>query len=121
MVIQRTSGPLKWMSPERFRKMLKFHLTYFNKKNSLRRKIFSTLSDVWSWGITCIEILSEDEPYPGMDLVEVAKLVGAGKLQPDIPPNAPELVRQVLLKTFSFDANLRPFFDTIVEQLKQIK
>lgn len=103
MVIQRQSGPLKWMAPE-----------------SLRKRIFSTLSDVWSWGITCIEIIEEDEPYLGMDLVEVAKLVGARKLVPEIQTDVPSPVRQTLQQCFAFEPEKRPFFDTIVESLKKV-
>lgn len=47
-------GPLKWMSPE-----------------AIRHKKYSEKSDVWSFGVTCIEILTRESPYPGMDAVQV--------------------------------------------------
>ena len=39
-------GPLKWMAPE-----------------ALVQKKYSTKSDVWSFGVTVVEILSQEEPY----------------------------------------------------------
>lgn len=43
-------GPLKWMSVE-----------------ALRYRKYSEKSDVWSLGITCIEILTKDDPCKNKD------------------------------------------------------
>ena len=42
-----TTGPLKWMAPE-----------------CITEGEYSTKSDVWAFGITMIEILTRDLPYP---------------------------------------------------------
>jgi serine/threonine protein kinase len=39
-------GPLRWMAPE-----------------ALEKKKYSEKSDVWSFGVTCYEILTQNQPY----------------------------------------------------------
>jgi len=51
-------GPIKWMSPE-----------------SIKDKVYSDKSDVWSFGVTLWEVLTRKNPYPQMDLITVATKV----------------------------------------------
>ena len=44
-------GPIKWMSPE-----------------SLQKKVYSHKSDVWSFGITCLEVFLRHTPYEELDV-----------------------------------------------------
>ena len=49
--------PIKWLAPE-----------------TMRQQIFSTKTDVWSFGIMIWEIFSNGkDPYPGMTNMEVMK------------------------------------------------
>lgn len=50
---QQATGPLKWMATE-----------------ALRHQSYSTKSDVWSFGITMIEIITRDAPYPDIQSFE---------------------------------------------------
>lgn len=43
---------------------------------SLTRQQYSPKSDVWSFGIVIIEMLTRDEPYPEMTPLNVAFAVG---------------------------------------------
>jgi len=66
-------GPLRWMAPE-----------------ALYKQKFSEYSDVWSFGIVCLEVLNKTKPYPDvLSLQDFALKFGAGlrphKYIPDCP------------------------------------
>ena len=52
---QSNTGPIRWMAPE-----------------CIKQNTYSLKSDVWAFGITTIEILTQDIPYPEeTQLIEV--------------------------------------------------
>lgn len=86
-------GPLKWMAPE-----------------AIRKKKFSEKTDVWAFGVTCTEILSRGEdPYPGMDAVQVATAVVTEKLTPTFP-DVHSRLSDILYYCFVFEPEGRPTF-----------
>jgi serine/threonine protein kinase len=97
-------GPLKWMAPE-----------------SLEHKIFSPKSDCWSFGITCIEILTRGVPYPHLSLQDfVARWQEeTSTVAKYIPANTPPHLRQVIQACFSLNPEARPNFETIVDELQK--
>jgi len=98
-------GPLKWMSPE-----------------SLLMKIYSSKSDVWSFGVTLCEILEKGrDPYPDLDAVQAASAVMYKNFRPVIPENAPKILAELLEKCFSRDPTFRPDFGRILEVLELVQ
>jgi len=96
-------GPLKWMAPE-----------------SLVYKQYSIKSDVWSFGITVIELFTRgEEPYPNMDSVQAASAVMHQNLRPDIPDNCPPRLAQLLLDCFSREPSKRPEWKEILVTLDE--
>jgi serine/threonine protein kinase len=94
------TGPLKWMAPE-----------------SILEKSYSVKSDVWSFGITVIEIFTRALPYPSINGLAVATGVAAGTLSPPIPDDVPEPLRSVMSQCFEHRAANRPDFAAITRAL----
>lgn len=77
-------GPLKWMV-KKIKKI--FNKKYFilPKKNkieqapeSLLQKKYSTKTDVFSYGVVCWEIVSQQDPWPGLDGIQATHKLLAG-------------------------------------------
>ena len=90
--------PVRWTAPE-----------------GITSQKFSSASDVWSFGITCIEIFLDGErPYPSVKSnPEVVKLVCTqGQVHPK-PSGCPLEIYNKLLKCWSVDPGQRPDFDRL--------
>nr|AAI69994.1 C-src tyrosine kinase [Xenopus laevis] len=103
--IQDTSKlPVKWTAPE-----------------ALREKLFSTKSDVWSFGILLWEIYSFGRvPYPRIALKEVVPKVENG-YKMDAPDGCPPVVYDLMKQCWHLDPKQRPTFRNLREQLEHIK
>ena len=96
-----TSGvlPVRWTAPE-----------------GLTSQKFSSASDVWSYAITCVEILQDGAgPCPGVKSnPEVMTFVNNGEVHPQ-PTACTDEVYGELLRCFSFDPEARPSFTELNE------
>jgi len=95
-ITKSTIGPLKWMAPE-----------------SIKSQKYSFKSDVWSYGITVIEIYSRKMPYPELDGVNVAIQVVGGTMQHPVPGDAPADIAAIIKKCTQFKPENRPTFKEI--------
>ncbi|KAG8576129.1 hypothetical protein GDO81_009779 [Engystomops pustulosus] len=96
--------PVKWTAPE-----------------ALREKLFSTKSDVWSFGILLWEIYSFGRvPYPRIALKDVVPRVERG-YKMDAPDGCPAIVYELMKQCWHLDPNQRPSFRKLREQLEHIK
>ncbi|XP_057389214.1 vascular endothelial growth factor receptor 1 isoform X1 [Balaenoptera acutorostrata] len=96
-----TRLPLKWMAPE-----------------SIFDKIYSTKSDVWSYGVLLWEIFSlGGSPYPGVQMDEDF----CSRLKDGMRMRAPEYataeIYQIMLDCWHKDPKERPRFAELVEKL----
>ena len=77
---------------------------------------FSSASDVWSFGVTCIEILQQDGMFPRPAIRSkpaLMTMVAAGEVHPQ-PTGCSDEVCAVLLQCWQFDPAARPTFPDLV-------
>ncbi|XP_033332193.1 insulin receptor isoform X1 [Megalopta genalis] len=93
--------PIRWMAPE-----------------NLSDGMFTSDSDVWSFGVVLYEILTLAEmPYQGFSNEEVlSHVLHKGTL--NIPRNCPENIHKIMEKCFKWRPSDRPTFMEIVGELE---
>ncbi|XP_039431372.1 tyrosine-protein kinase Fer isoform X3 [Culex pipiens pallens] len=88
--------PIKWTAPEALN---------FGK--------YTSLCDVWSYGILVWEIFSRgDTPYSGMSNSRARENIDEGYRMP-APDNTPPEMYRLMLKCWSYEPENRPHFDEI--------
>lgn len=88
--------PIKWTAPEALN---------FGK--------YTSLCDVWSYGILVYEIFSKGgTPYQGMSNSKAREQIDAGYRMP-APENTPKEMYRLMLKCWAYEPESRPHFDEI--------
>ncbi|XP_057186906.1 insulin-like growth factor 1b receptor [Triplophysa rosa] len=92
--------PVRWMSPE-----------------SLKDGVFTTMSDVWSFGVVLWEIATlAEQPYQGMSNEQVLRFVMEGGLL-DKPDNCPDMVFELMRMCWQYNPKMRPSFLEIISSI----
>lgn len=93
---------VKWMAPE-----------------SVSLRVFSSQSDLWSFGICVIEMLTRVDPYPEITPAEVAFRMGQpnSPLRPEIPANIPKIFKNIMDQCFQENPGARGTFEDIEQKL----
>ncbi|KAL4623543.1 insulin-like growth factor 1 receptor isoform X1 [Arapaima gigas] len=93
--------PVRWMSPE-----------------SLKDGVFTTNSDVWSFGVVLWEIATlAEQPYQGMSNEQVLRFVMDGGLL-DKPDNCPDMLFELMRMCWQYNPKMRPSFLEIINSIK---
>ncbi|XP_064842599.1 insulin-like growth factor 1 receptor [Oncorhynchus masou masou] len=94
--------PVRWMSPE-----------------SLKDGVFTTTSDVWSFGVVLWEIATlAEQPYQGMSNEQVLRFVMDGGLL-DKPDNCPDMLFELMRMCWQYNPKMRPSFLEIINSIKE--
>jgi len=89
-------GPLKWMPPE-----------------SIKDKLYSYKTDVWSYGVVMYELLERQDPYGDLDAVTVGMRVVYEGLRLQCPQRAAATWKELMTKCFKENSEERPTFKEI--------
>nr|BAB44154.1 insulin-like growth factor I receptor [Cynops pyrrhogaster] len=93
--------PVRWMSPE-----------------SLKDGVFTTHSDVWSFGVVLWEIATlAEQPYQGMTNEQVLRFVMEGGLL-EKPDNCPDMLFELMRMCWQYNPKMRPSFLEIINSIK---
>ncbi|XP_043222345.1 fibroblast growth factor receptor 2-like isoform X1 [Amphibalanus amphitrite] len=93
--------PVKWMAPE-----------------ALFERLYTTQSDVWSFGILLWEIFSMGGmPYPSIPNVEKLFSLLREGYRMERPPGCPQKLDDIMRQCWEYYPNLRPTFTELVEKL----
>uniref|UniRef100_A0A5F8H0Z6 Tyrosine-protein kinase receptor n=1 Tax=Monodelphis domestica TaxID=13616 RepID=A0A5F8H0Z6_MONDO len=93
--------PVRWMSPE-----------------SLKDGVFTTHSDVWSFGVVLWEIATlAEQPYQGMSNEQVLRFVMEGGLL-EKPDNCPDMLFELMRMCWQYNPKMRPSFLEIIGSIK---
>uniref|UniRef100_A0A671SGP0 Tyrosine-protein kinase receptor n=1 Tax=Sinocyclocheilus anshuiensis TaxID=1608454 RepID=A0A671SGP0_9TELE len=93
--------PVRWMSPE-----------------SLKDGVFTTMSDVWSFGVVLWEIATlAEQPYQGMSNEQVLRFVMEGGLL-DKPDNCPDMLFELMRMCWQYNPKMRPSFLEIISSIE---
>ncbi|CAD5211780.1 unnamed protein product [Bursaphelenchus okinawaensis] len=90
--------PVKWLAPE-----------------TLKSGVFSTKSDVWSFGVMMWEIFSRcsADPFPNETNQQAKAKILSGKSPMDAPPNTPPNMTAIMQLCFTQVVDKRPNFEAL--------
>lgn len=88
---------------------------------AIGEQIYSEATDVWAYGCVLLELVTRDEPFAGMPMVDVAVNVRDTKRHATIPSSAPEWIRDLMEQCWRPEPKDRPSFSQIGEFLEQHK
>ncbi|PRP85743.1 putative leucine-rich repeat receptor-like protein kinase [Planoprotostelium fungivorum] len=97
---QNSVGPLKWMAPE-----------------AMRDRIYSQATDVFSFGVTVWEILTEQDPWTDLTPMEAALKVITDKERMKIPDGIEYWIDKLIRDCWEEEPSRRPLFPQICERI----
>ncbi|KAG0613724.1 hypothetical protein M758_6G125200 [Ceratodon purpureus] len=103
------AGTTRWRAPE-----------VFGVRGSPELMLpYSLKADVYSFAMTCVEILTGQVPFPDLTELQVKKHVPRGG-RPTLPTTVPENLKNLLVQCWSQRPSFRPDFPAICEALQKL-
>jgi serine/threonine protein kinase len=115
---------VRWKAPENLEMLLK-EATSLNSDFDSDEECAGSLGasasdDVYSFGLTCFQILTSEEPYPKRNWKGLVVDIVSSKLRPKLPPSCPQVLSELLERCWHPDSEKRPKFSYIRERLERM-
>lgn len=108
-------GTTRWMAPEIFRGRKESA-----KPNSKLPDFYSPKADVYSFAITCYEILTGETPYRGLKSHKtISDFVLSGG-RPKLPDKLPKDLNNLVVQCWDADPSIRPSFNDICRNIQHL-
>lgn len=108
-------GTPRWMAPEIFREHKESA-----KSNSKLSDFYSPKADVYSFAITCYEILTGETPYRSFESHKaISDFVLAGG-RPELPDKLPKDLNNLVVQCWDADPSIRPSFNDICRNIQHL-
>ncbi|KAL2920386.1 U1 snRNP protein [Polyrhizophydium stewartii] len=101
---KRRSGDLRWVAPEKYKRCYELDKP----------------SDVFSFAMAAVEILSGEVPFPELNEDQEIRSKIAGGEKPPQPPGTPEALWQPIQDFWHHKPEMQPEFKDIVERLEEL-
>ena len=102
-------GTTRWRAPE-----------VFDVTGGGVPKPYSMKADVYSFSMTCVEILTRQVPYHEMATTDIKNYVKAGG-RPELPSDVPKDLRNLIVRCWDKDPTKRPDFSEICTCMQGLK
>ncbi|KAG0589022.1 hypothetical protein KC19_2G286500 [Ceratodon purpureus] len=90
-------------------------------KDLAAERNFPAMADVWSFGVTCAEILSGKEPYLNEPRNTLQSKIAKENLRPVLPKHCPPYLAFCITSCWEFESQRRPDFASICKMLRHAK
>ena len=108
-----TLGTEYWRAPEILEAIVK------QKEDGITKISWTPMADVYSFGMTCYEVLTGDIPLKNHGKADYEDVTKRG-LRPELPANLNPLMKKLIASCWHQDPLKRPTFNTIVLELKEM-
>jgi len=86
----------------------------------IAKQVFGIKSDIFSFGMILWEIFSRKEPFEELNPTQALYAIAVGK-RPEIPKDMPDELKDVVIRCWDQDPNMRPDCSQILQRLTEIK
>jgi serine/threonine protein kinase len=114
---QSEVGTTRWMAPELHTSS---HIGESSEPGS-NKKHHPFKADVYSYAITCSEILTGDDPFMGEPLTGLRDRIKYTGLRPSLPDSLPPYLVSLIHRCWDADPCNRPDFSEICAELRHVK
>jgi len=86
---------------------------------NLMNKTYSSLSDVWSYGVVVFEIITRDEPYSNLDAGQAVAQVITEKATLNLPRGTHPDLQKLQKDCMEYESSARPDFVKIAQRVEK--